>query len=183
MLRGQANQNTHTHTHTPRGCVTYTPLPRKSCIFRPKGQYSTPRTPSTTTRTIALIRLLLGELTSLSFVNRVFCTQEGRKKVHTSGCVLIFDVSHTPLPVTRAVRLGSLLPLALSVVVDRKRVETGRKRTRQREAGWLVARELAGRGGGAGARWGRARSGRPPPWGLRHRRCRWWTDSEPGPTP
>ena len=32
-------------------------------------------------------------LTSLSFVNRVFCTQEGRKKVHTG--VPSFDVSHT----------------------------------------------------------------------------------------
>ena len=28
--------------------------------------------------------------TLLSFVNRVFCTQEGRKKVHTGGCALIF---------------------------------------------------------------------------------------------
>ena len=31
-----------------------------------------------------------------SLVNRVFCTQEGRRKVHTG--VLIFDVSHTPNP-------------------------------------------------------------------------------------
>jgi len=38
-------------------------------------------------------RLKLGELTSLSFVNRVFCTQEGREKVHTG--VLSFNVSHT----------------------------------------------------------------------------------------
>ena len=42
----------------------------------------------------ALIRLLLGELTSLSLVKLVFCTQEGRKNVHKG--VLFFDVSHTP---------------------------------------------------------------------------------------
>jgi len=36
---------------------------------------------------------LLGELTSLSFVKLVFCTQEGRKNVHKG--VLFFDVSHT----------------------------------------------------------------------------------------
>ena len=40
------------------------------------------------------MRLLLGELTSLSVVKLVFCTQEGRENVHTD--VLFFDVSHTP---------------------------------------------------------------------------------------
>jgi len=37
----------------------------------------------------------LVELASLSFGNRVFCPQEGRKNEHTGGCVLIFDVSHS----------------------------------------------------------------------------------------
>jgi hypothetical protein len=47
----------------------------------------------------ASLRLLLGELTSLSFGNRVVCTQEGRKKVHTG--VLSFDVSHSLNRATR----------------------------------------------------------------------------------
>jgi len=63
------------------------PPDTSSCLKGKKTGFSAQktarlRTPSTTTR------LLLGELTSLSFVNRVFCTQEGRKKVHTG--VLIF---------------------------------------------------------------------------------------------
>ena len=64
---------------------------RKSRCFGPKD--STPSDAQHHHPHITLIRLLLGELTSLSFVKLVFCTQEGRQNEHKG--VLFFDVSHT----------------------------------------------------------------------------------------
>ena len=64
-----------------------------------------------------MIRLLLGRLTSLSSVNRVFL-RTGRPKEGMHTGVLIFDVSHTPsrigrcVPIEGRVREGCCLPTA-----------------------------------------------------------------------
>ena len=60
--------------------------------FTPKRQHALGR-PAPPPAHNALIRLLLGELTSLSLVKLVVCTQEGRKNEHKG--VLFFDVSRT----------------------------------------------------------------------------------------